>query len=146
MAGRHPGRQGNGGVAQIVSSTPGAIGYVDLSDAKAADLQFASVKNKAGKFVEPTLEATSAAAENIEVKADLTFFTGWADGDAAYPIAAQTWILVYTKQTDKAKGEAHEGVPQLPPDRGPGLGRATSTSPRCRQPASRRPSRSSTRS
>ncbi len=98
--------QGNSGVAQIISSTPGAIGYVDLSDAKAANLQFAVVQNKAGKFVEPTLEATSAAAENIEVKPDLTFFTGWADGDASYPIAAQTWIIAYKNQTDKAKGEA----------------------------------------
>ena len=98
--------QGNSGVAQIISSPPGAIGYVDLSDAKAANLQFANVQNKAGKFIEPTLEATSAAAENIEVKPDLTFFTGWADGDASYPIAAQTWILAYKNQTDKAKGEA----------------------------------------
>ena len=98
--------QGNSGVAQIISSTPGAIGYVDLSDAKAANLQFANVQNKAGKFIEPTLEATSAAAENIEVKPDLTFFTGWADGDASYPIAAQTWILAYKNQTDKAKGDA----------------------------------------
>ncbi len=98
--------QGNSGVAQIISSTPGAIGYVDLSDAKAANLQFASVQNKAGKFIEPTLDATSAAAENIEVKPNLTFFTGWADGDASYPIAAQTWIIVYKNQTDKAKGEA----------------------------------------
>ena len=98
--------QGNSGVAQIISSTPGAIGYVDLSDAKAANLQFADVQNKAGKFVEPTLEATSAAAENITVNPDLTFFTGWADGDESYPIAAQTWILAYKNQTDKAKGEA----------------------------------------
>ena len=48
---------GNAGVAQIVKRHDGAIGYVDLSDAMAARLKFASVKNKAGKFVEPTLEA-----------------------------------------------------------------------------------------
>ena len=46
--------KGNGGVAQIVKSTKGAIGYVDLSDAKASGLHYASVKNKAGKYVEPT--------------------------------------------------------------------------------------------
>ena len=96
-------------MAQIVSDTTGAIGYVDLSDAKATGLKYASVKNKAGKFVEPTLEATSAAAEGIEVKDDLTFFLGWAEGDEAYPIAAQTWIIVYTDQTDTAKGEALKG-------------------------------------
>ena len=87
-------------------ATPGAIGYVDLSDANATGLQTASVQNKAGKFVEPTLEATSAAGEGAEIADDLTFFAGWADGDAAYPIAAQTWILVYAEQSDAAKSVA----------------------------------------
>lgn len=100
---------GNSGVAQIVSSTEGAIGYVDLSDAKANGLTFASVKNKAGKYVEPTLDATTSAAENAKINDDLTYFLGWADGDAAYPIAAQTWIIAYTKQTDSAKAEALRG-------------------------------------
>ncbi|HEX3088257.1 MAG TPA: phosphate ABC transporter substrate-binding protein PstS [Ilumatobacteraceae bacterium] len=100
---------GNSGVAQIVTSTEGAIGYVDLSDAKANNLTFASVKNKAGKYIEPTLEATTAAAENAKINDDLTFFLGWADGDAAYPIAAQTWIIAYTTQADSAKAEAIRG-------------------------------------
>jgi len=103
------GADGNSGVAQIVKSTDGAIGYIDLSDAKENGLKFASVKNKAGKFVEPTLEATTAAAEGATIKDDLTFFLGWADGDAAYPIAAQTWIIAYTKQDDAKKAEAIRG-------------------------------------
>jgi phosphate transport system substrate-binding protein len=100
---------GNSGVAQIVSTTEGAIGYVDLSDAKANSLTFASVLNKAGKYIEPTLEGTTAAAEGTTIKDDLTFFLGWADGDASYPIAAQTWIIAYTKQADAAKAEALRG-------------------------------------
>ena len=100
---------GNSGVAQIVASTEGAIGYVDLSDAKANNLTFASVKNKAGKYIEPTLDATTAAAQGTTIKDDLTFFLGWADGDKAYPIAAQTWIIAYTKQADPAKAEALRG-------------------------------------
>jgi phosphate transport system substrate-binding protein len=100
---------GNSGVAQIVASTEGAIGYVDLSDAKANGLTFALVKNKAGNFIEPTLDATTAAAENATIKDDLTYFLGWADGDESYPIAAQTWIIAYTTQTDAAKAEALRG-------------------------------------
>jgi phosphate transport system substrate-binding protein len=100
---------GNSGVAQIVSSTEGAIGYVDLSDAKANNLVFASVLNKAGKYIEPTLDATTAAAEGAKINDDLTFFLGWADGDAAYPIAAQTWIIAYTTQPDAAKAETLRG-------------------------------------
>lgn len=100
---------GNSGVAQIVASTEGAIGYVDLSDAKANSLTFASVKNKAGNYIEPTLEATTAAAENAKINDDLTFFLGWSDGDDSYPIAAQTWIIAYTTQSDPAKAEAIRG-------------------------------------
>lgn len=100
---------GNSGVAQIIASTDGAIGYVDLSDANANSFTFAAVQNKAGNFVLPTLEATTAAAEGVEIKDNLTFFVGWADGDQAYPIAAQTWIIAYTKQDDPAKAENIRG-------------------------------------
>ncbi len=67
------------------------------------------MKNKAGKYIEPTLEATTAAAESATINDDLTFFLGWADGDDAYPIAAQTWIIAYTTQADSAKAEAIRG-------------------------------------
>jgi len=98
--------QGNGGVAQIVKSTKGAIGYVDLSDAKASGLKFASVKNQAGKFVEPTTAAASAAGDGIEVKPNLLFSALNAKGDRSYPITCQTWVIAYAKQTDKAKADA----------------------------------------
>jgi phosphate transport system substrate-binding protein len=100
---------GNSGVAQLITSTPDSIGYVDLSDAKANNLVFASVKNKAGKYVEPTLDGTTAAAKGAKINDNLTFFLGWADGDDAYPIAAQTWIIAYVKQADPAKAEALRG-------------------------------------
>jgi phosphate transport system substrate-binding protein len=98
--------QGNGGVATIIKSTKGAIGYVDLSDAKAAGLHYANVKNQAGKFVEPTSETASAAADGIDIKDDLTFSALDSKGDAAYPITYQSWVIVYAKQADKNKGDA----------------------------------------
>lgn len=97
---------GNGGVAQIIKSTKGAIGYVDLPDAQAASLKFATVKNQAGKFVEPSSDSASAAGDGIEVKDDLTYVSVNAKGEAAYPITAPTWCVAYAKQTDKAKGTA----------------------------------------
>jgi phosphate transport system substrate-binding protein len=97
---------GNGGVADVVASTKGAIGYVDLSDATDAGLKFAAIQNKAGKFVEATLEGASAAAAGAEIKDNLTYSAIWAEGDASYPITAQTWIIAYTKQTDAAKADA----------------------------------------
>lgn len=96
---------GNAGVAQIVKDTKGAIGYVDLADAKATGLKQALVKNKAGKFVAPSLEGATASLAGITLNADLSYDPLWADGDKAYPITAPTWIMVYATQTDKVKGE-----------------------------------------
>ena len=97
---------GNQGVAQIVKSTIGAVGYVDLSDARASSLQLAKVKNKAGKGVTPTVDAATAALGGAQLNADLTYNPLNADGDASYPITAPTWIIVYKNQTDKTKGDA----------------------------------------
>jgi phosphate transport system substrate-binding protein len=97
---------GNPGVAQIVKSTKGAIGYVDLSDAKASGLAFATVKNQAGKFVEPSSDSASAAGDGIDVKDNLLFSALDPKGDASYPITYQSWVIVYAKQTDHAKGSA----------------------------------------
>lgn len=97
---------GNAGVAQAIKAADGAIGYVDLSDAVASELSYASVKNKAGKFVEPTAESSSAAGAGITVKDNLTFKAINADGEQAYPITYQTYVIVYAKQTDQAKADA----------------------------------------
>jgi phosphate transport system substrate-binding protein len=97
---------GNSGVAQIVNGANGAIGYVDFSDAKATGLKWAKVKNKAGRFVDASLDGTSAALAGVTINADLSYNPLWAEGEASYPISAPTWILAYTTQTDKAKGEA----------------------------------------
>jgi len=97
---------GNPGVAQIVKSTKGAIGYVDLPDAKATGLKYAGIKNQAGKFIEPSSESASTAGEGIDVKDNLTYVSVNAKGDGAYPITAPTWCVAYAKQTDKAKGSA----------------------------------------
>jgi phosphate transport system substrate-binding protein len=93
------GGNGNGGVAQIVKSTPGAIGYVDYADAKASGLTFASVKNQAGDYVAPSVASATAAAGQVTVKPNLTFSAIWAPGAASYPITYQSWDLVYQAQS-----------------------------------------------
>ena len=91
---------GNGGVAQTIKSTPGAIGYVDYATAKASSLTYASVKNKDGSYVAPSVQAATTAADNATVKPDLTFSAIWAPGASSYPITAQSWVLVYQKQSE----------------------------------------------
>jgi phosphate transport system substrate-binding protein len=93
------GGDGNGGVAQIVKSTSGAVGYVDYADAKASGLTFASVQNKDGQYVAPATAAASAAASQAQVASNLTFAAVWQPGATSYPITYQSWVLVYQKQS-----------------------------------------------
>ncbi len=97
---------GNAGVAQIVKSTDGAIGYVDLADAQGAELQTAQLRNRAGRFVGPTLDGASAAVAGATVHDDLTFSPLDAAGDEAYPITSPTWILTYRRWSDAEKLDA----------------------------------------
>jgi len=99
--------KGNAGVAQIVKDTAGAIGYVDLSDAKATGLSTALIKNKDGKYVAPTLEGTTAALAGATIKDDLTYNPLNAAGAEAYPITAPTFVIVYT--TPSANAAAIKG-------------------------------------
>jgi len=100
------GGNGNPGVAQLVKSTKGAVGYVDLPDAKASGLHYALVKNQAGKYIEASTQSAQAAGEGIEIKPDATYVSVNAKGDTAYPITAPTWCMAYTKQSNKAKAAA----------------------------------------
>ena len=102
------GGKGNEGVSGQVSQTKGAIGYVELAYAKQNKLSYAWMKNKAGNFVEPTLDSTKAAVQSavVNLPADLRISLGNPDGKDAYPIAGFTYILVYKDQKDQAKGQA----------------------------------------
>jgi phosphate transport system substrate-binding protein len=103
------GGTGNGGVDSIVKSTPGAIGYVDFSDAKASNLSMASVKNSAGQFVAPSATSASAAASKATVAPDLTFSAIWAPGASSYPVTYQSWDLVNAATKKAAALKAYIG-------------------------------------
>ncbi|HLA96744.1 MAG TPA: phosphate ABC transporter substrate-binding protein PstS [Pyrinomonadaceae bacterium] len=102
------GAKGNDGVMGQVKQTPNSIGYVELTFAKANNLPTAQIRNKAGDFVEASLESVSAAAASTvaSMPADLRVAITDADGAGAYPIASYTYILVYKDQADAVKGKA----------------------------------------
>jgi phosphate transport system substrate-binding protein len=89
------GAKGNDGVAGCVKQTDGAVGYVEQAFALQNNFTTAAVKNKEGQYVEPTLEATSAAGAAAKPPADLRFSTIDAPGPTTYPITAVTFLLVY---------------------------------------------------
>jgi phosphate transport system substrate-binding protein len=97
---------GNAGVAQTIKSTDGAVGYVDYSDAKAASLTFASIKNSAGTPIAPSLAGASAAVAAATVQPNLVYDPINTSAPDAYPITSPTWIVTYKTQSDAAKGQA----------------------------------------
>ena len=96
------GGKGNEGVTQQVKQTPGTVGYVELIYAISNGLPYADVRNAAGNFVEPSLNSVSAAAANAPLPADTDFRVSITNpaGDAAYPIASFTWLLVRPENPD----------------------------------------------
>ncbi|MCW3016947.1 MAG: pstS [Solirubrobacterales bacterium] len=86
------GAKGNDGVAAAVKQTDGAIGYVEQAYALQNKFTFADVQNKGGTFVAPTLESTSAAADGIDIPADLGISTIDSPNPKAYPIVSQTFL------------------------------------------------------
>jgi len=100
------GGKGNDGVAAVVQQQAGSIGYVELSYATESGLSMATLKNKAGNFVTPSLESTSAAAVGVTFPDDLRFSVSNSEGAEAYPVVGATWILVFDRMKDAAKVEA----------------------------------------
>jgi phosphate transport system substrate-binding protein len=101
------GGKGNEGVSGLVKQTQGSVGYVELAYAVKNDLPYADIKNKAGNFIPPTIESTTAAVNGKINSMPVDFRVSLVnpDGEDAYPIAGLTWILVYKNQTDKQKGK-----------------------------------------
>jgi phosphate transport system substrate-binding protein len=111
------GAQGNEGVSNTVLSTPNSIGYVELTYALTTDMDYASLMNRAGNFVEPTVNSTQAAAQaaiimnGTNTVANTTSGSAvslpggdqsWTDvslldapGADSYPIASFSYLLLY---------------------------------------------------
>ena len=99
------GAKGNEGVTGQVKTTPGSVGYVELAYATQNKMPVASVKNKAGKFVAPSIAAITAAGAGIAVADELHVSITDAAGEGAYPIASYTYILVYEDSADPTKAK-----------------------------------------
>lgn len=100
------GGKGNEGVAALVKQTPGSIGYMELSYALQMKINMASLQNKAGQFIHPSIDSISAAADGVVLPPDYRVSLTNSAGPKAYPISSFTYLLVYQKQTDAAKGKA----------------------------------------
>jgi phosphate transport system substrate-binding protein len=100
----------NDGVTATITQTPGAIGYVEYGYAKLTKLAMASLENKSGKFVKPSLESGQAALANVSMPEDLRAWLPDPEGENAYPIVSYTWLLCYKKYDDPKKAETLKEV------------------------------------
>ncbi|APR74802.1 Phosphate ABC transporter, periplasmic phosphate-binding protein PstS [Minicystis rosea] len=103
------GAKGNEGIAGQVSSTPGAIGYVEIVYAVQNKLTVAALRNAAGAFVLPTPSSVTAAGATARMPADLRGSAVDATGVEAYPISGFSYVLLYKKQSDEQRGRALVG-------------------------------------
>ena len=97
--------KGNAGVQNTVSTTVGALGYVDVNYANANNLTVGSIRNAAGNYVARTMETIGWAAANSTI---ITGQTGVsltivnARGQDSYPIATTTYIVLYKNMSQNA--------------------------------------------
>jgi phosphate transport system substrate-binding protein len=110
------GAPGNEGVASTIKSTANSLGYVELTYALTTDMDYASLRNRAGNFVEPSLNSTQAAAQaaimnssssvnGTDSAATMILPSGdqsWANvslldapSSNSYPIASFSYLLLY---------------------------------------------------
>lgn len=105
------GGKGNSGVAAILTSTPGSIGYVSVAYVIQNHLALVRMKNASGKYVLPTIKTIEAAAQLVNAKKipsnnaisitqpPKTKTKKYAN---AFPLATFTYVIVPTKTTQAA--------------------------------------------
>jgi phosphate transport system substrate-binding protein len=87
----------NSGVAEMVRELPGSIGYVEMAYAIENGMPTASLENRSGLYIKPTLESTSLSAVGKipdDTRVSLTNTTA----KKGYPITGFTWLIVYQEQ------------------------------------------------
>ncbi len=97
--------KGSEGVAGLIQSSEGAIGYVAPEFARKLRLNIAALENQAGKFVKPSAESCAAALATAEVPDNLRIFISDPKGIDSYPVATFSWILL-RKKYDRATADA----------------------------------------
>jgi len=101
----HIGGKHNSGVAALIKQTPFAVGYIDYADAKNNEIAMATLENRAGNFIKPTLKAFQIAAAKASLNPKKDFYSVIADpkGAKSYPMVAATFILVPSEKPEMDK-------------------------------------------
>lgn len=92
------GAKGSTGVTDLVKQATGTIGYAELNYAQQEDLSVASIQNRAGAYVAPSVPGASAALDAFTEALGKDVRTSIVDPPAsareAYPISGVTFLLI----------------------------------------------------
>jgi phosphate transport system substrate-binding protein len=89
------GGDGNEGVAAGIEQNPGGMGYVNQSYSTVLGLAQARVVNADGNAVYPSLTATMAALEDLDIPDSFQFDVLGVGGDG-YPVVGTVWNFFFT--------------------------------------------------
>ncbi|HKC77287.1 MAG TPA: phosphate ABC transporter substrate-binding protein PstS, partial [Gaiellaceae bacterium] len=100
----------NNGVAAIIGSTPGTIGYVSIAYTIANHLSLAKLKNAAGSYVLPTVKTIESAAQLVKStkipannKISITNPPKSKKYKNAWPMSTFTYVIVPTSSPKAAQ-------------------------------------------
>jgi len=94
------GASGNAGVAGVIASTSGAIGYISAAYTLPNHLKVAAIKNNAGVFATPGLKDIEAAAQAFPKPfstangVEMHIVNPPASAKSAYPISTYSYVIV----------------------------------------------------
>ena len=101
----HIGGKTNSRVAALLKQTKYSIGYIDYSDAKNNEIAMASLENRTGHYIKPTLQSFQEAASKATLNPKKDFYSIIVDpkGKSSYPIISATFILIPSEKQEKNK-------------------------------------------
>ncbi len=94
----------NDGVAAVIKQTDGAIGYVQDTYARQNSIPTAKIQNKAGQYIEPSLQAANQAMASVQFDGSFNT-TNIQDPPTGYPIVGVTWLLIKKNYEDQATAD-----------------------------------------
>jgi phosphate transport system substrate-binding protein len=102
------GAKGSDGVSGTVHNVRGGIGYVESAYAEMNHLTTTQLRNKAGKFVSPTMASYQAAAASADWSKVQNFAIDLNDqpGDNSWPIESATFVLLPIDPKDTKQSAA----------------------------------------
>ena len=97
--------KGNAGVAAIIQKKFGTIGYVEYTYAVKGGLKVASLQNRDGNFVKPSLKGFQSALKYAHWGPQNGFYANltYQPGPDTWPIVGATWALIPKERKERDK-------------------------------------------